>query len=129
MDIDKLIYDLDELVVIARNSEDIGVSKWLQLNSSVADVKELLEKQLKDKWIPVKERLPDIRQRENGEPIEFIVMIRDAVVPTVLSIDKSGNWFDFMCHYHGMPEHLSISYDVLAWRPLPEPYKEKFNEG
>lgn len=51
MNVDKLINDLDELVVIARNAENIGVSKWLSLNSSVADVKEVLEKEIPKKPI------------------------------------------------------------------------------
>ncbi|MSU01912.1 DUF551 domain-containing protein [Tissierella pigra] len=76
-----------------------------------------LEKQLNDKWIPVSERLPEVRQYEDGEPIEFIAMIKDAVVPTALSIDDNGSWFD-------MQRSISDDYNVIAWKPLPEPYLE-----
>ena len=36
---------LDELVVMARNSEDMGVSRWLSINNLIEDVKEVLQKQ------------------------------------------------------------------------------------
>lgn len=79
-----------------------------------------LEKQLNDKWIPVSEKLPDVRQHESGEPIEFIAMIKGAKVPTTLNISSDGNWFDYMYEdYNG--KH---TFDVLAWKPLPEPYKD-----
>lgn len=95
------------------------------IDIKLTTIKDVLENELINKWIPVSQRLPDVRQRENGEPIEFIVMIKDAVVPTVLSIDNNGNWFDFMCHDYDMPEYLSGGYDVIAWQPLPEPYREE----
>ena len=45
MDYQKEIDCLDELVVMARNSEDIGVSRWLSINNLIEDVKEALQKQ------------------------------------------------------------------------------------
>ena len=56
-------------------------------------------------WIPASERLPK-------KPGEYIVMIEDAVYPTVL-IYSIGEWCDEYLNY----------YKVLAWQPLPEPYR------
>lgn len=67
------------------------------------------------KWIPVSERLPDVRRYEDGEPIKFIVMIKYAEVPTTLSVDDDGNWFDDSNIFKDY-------YVVIAWQPLPEPY-------
>ncbi len=44
MNYQQAIHYLDELVVIARNSEDMGVSKWLSINNLMEDVKEVLQK-------------------------------------------------------------------------------------
>lgn len=60
-------------------------------------------------WIPVSERLPE----ENGE---YIVMIERATRPTFLNY-YAGEWF-------GWDEDGIEYYEVVAWQPLPEPYKE-----
>ena len=84
---------------------------------------ELVQKQPKvGEWIPVSERLPSEKEawdydEEEGiyEPNEFIVMIEGAEVPTVLFYDtKYKEWSD----------GLDGVYKVIAWMPLPEPYKE-----
>lgn len=73
-----------------------------------------------DGWIPVEERLPEARQHDNGEPIEFIAMIKGAGVPTVLSINEQDEWFSYDEMFYG--EGHYNNYDVVAWKPLPEPY-------
>lgn len=75
-----------------------------------------------DGWIPVSEKLPEARQHDNGEPIEFIAMIKGAEVPTVLSINEQDEWFSYDEMFYG--EGRYNNYDVVAWKPLPEPYKE-----
>lgn len=119
MNIDKLIYDLDELVVITREDENIGVSKWLSLNSSVADIKELLEKQLNDRWISVSERLPEESDIylatfiENGKHyVERFYY--SAISGWMMPVD----WQD-----EGRIDKIK------AWKPLPEPYGGEANEG
>ena len=71
-------------------------------------------------WIPVEEWLPKARQHDNGEPIEFIAMIKGAGVPTVLSINEQDEWFSYDEMFYG--EGRYNNYDVVAWQPLPEPY-------
>lgn len=73
-----------------------------------------------DGWIPVEERLTEARQHDNGEPIEFIAMIKGAGVPTVLSINEQDEWFSYDEMFYG--EGRYNNYDVVAWKPLPEPY-------
>ena len=69
------------------------------------------------KWIPVEERLPNEEEFEknycrNHWGAEFIVMIKGANRPTSLYY-KEGVWFD----------DDNNDYDVIAWQPLPEPFK------
>ena len=66
---------------------------------------------LQDDWIPVSERLPE----KNGN---YIVSLEDAV--DTYARFFNGKWF--------MPLFGSIAreygeYEVIAWMPLPEPYK------
>ena len=62
----------------------------------------------------------EARQHDNGEPIEFIAMIKGAGVPTVLSINEQDEWFSYDEMFYG--EGRYNNYDVVAWKPLPEPY-------
>ena len=68
-------------------------------------------------WIPTSERLPNEQEfkthyRRNYHAAEFIVTINGATKSTTLYF-KNGFWFDEENNY----------YNVLAWKPLPEPYR------
>lgn len=68
-------------------------------------------------WIPCSERLPNEEKFikaycRNIYAAEFIVMIKGATLPTTLYF-KNGSWTDMEGDY----------YNVVAWQPLPEPYK------
>lgn len=70
-------------------------------------------------WIPVSERLPNEDEfiksyRRNKYAAEFIVMIKGANKPTTLYFTHDGWWTD----------NMKDRYDVTAWMPLPEPYRE-----
>lgn len=68
-----------------------------------------LEKQEKDRWIPVTERLPEYGQvvmwcNENG-----------SVFSSAITYKRGDDWAIGKRHRYKK---------VLAWRPLPEPYQE-----
>ena len=68
-------------------------------------------------WIPCSERLPnEIEFQEaycrNQYAAEILVTIKGATRPTTLYF-KNNSWFDEERNY----------YEVVAWQPLPEPYK------
>ena len=63
-------------------------------------------KALEQKWIPVSERLPEIHNYMQ----EYIVTIKGNFIRTAFFTETNGkSWW-------------SID-DVIAWMPLPEPYK------
>lgn len=70
-------------------------------------------------WIKVSDRLPEIYQQDNGEPMEFIVMIKGAIVPTVLSYNGT-EWFQM----DWTNTRAGSSYAVTHWMPLPEPPRD-----
>lgn len=61
------------------------------------------------KWIPCSERLP--RQGQ-----EVICQCRANIIK-VLKLDAYGDWYQDA-------DHCYMSGFVIAWMPLPEPYKE-----
>ena len=65
-------------------------------------------------WIPCSERLPEEPDPELSDMDvfpEYIVMIEDEELPTVLEYFGHGKWY-----------REGIYYRVVAWMPLPEPY-------
>lgn len=68
-------------------------------------------------WIPCSERLPNEIEFQkaycrNQYAAEFLVTIKGATRPTTLYF-KNNSWFDEGRNY----------YKVVAWQPLPEPYR------
>lgn len=86
---------------------------------ALRDALSALRAQQAQRWIPVGERLPDVYQYENGEPIEFNVMLSDAKCATTLCFNGT-QWFAM--NWHSM---ISVGcYTVTHWQPLPEPPAE-----
>jgi hypothetical protein len=72
-------------------------------------------------WIPCSERLPKERAYEDGTPIcEYNVMLKGAKVPTTGVITKLGVWGQMCWSKNKFHPFLNT---VVAWQPLPEPYK------
>lgn len=83
---------------------------------SVGWVKEIILSHMKnDGWILCSERLPEIPEKDYEDDFapEFNVTIVGADAATTLKYAADGTWFD---------DNGNI-YDVVAWQPLPEPYK------
>ena len=86
------------------------LAEWLE---------ELAERREADRWIPVSERLPEPN-------IAVLTYINTGTTKTYCL----ANWNEF---YQGWEEWIGIKllrdkhYIVIAWKPLPEPYKENDN--
>lgn len=65
-----------------------------------------------DGWIPVEDGVPEKPENGYQEP-EYNVMIKGAIIPTTLKFTSKGKWKD----------DLGQEYEIIAWRPLPEPYR------
>ena len=78
----------------------------------------ILEKAEIPQWISCSERLPEKWHNENGEPIEFNVMLPEAKDATTLCFNGS-QWFEFDWKYM----RITGYYSVTHWQPLPQPPK------
>lgn len=116
---------LKNAISVYKNSEACGIElEPLELVCLQA-AEELLEyrkaeKQDKDRWIPITERLP-----ENGQHV--MVSVNDFSLPDMAHYKEDENGGAF---YPGDDENSYSQYDLFvnAWMPLPEPYKEVENE-
>ena len=111
----KILEEIDETI------ERYGENPYI--DGKVTDIcyglniaKDIIRKHMNDGWISVEERLPEISRTpgEDDECPEFNVTIRGAEEATTLKYSSAdGTWFD----------DNGYVYDVIAWRPLPEPYR------
>lgn len=97
---------MDELI-----SRQAAIDALCSLNEynarSVKAIKGLPSAQSEQKWIPCGERLP-----EYGEAVLTQLGNDDMEVNWIID-DEEGEWF---------------SAGVVAWMPLPEPYKEEADD-
>ena len=85
------------------------------------DIKNSLEK-LKNPWIPVSERLPE-EPEEN--PVFDGKYLEVYLVTTKYGSSEHDNVYSFRAFWNGInfTDGMNI-LDVIAWMPLPEPYRE-----
>ena len=75
--------------------------------------------EMNDDWIPCSERLPEVPEGiEDDCCPEFNVTIKVADKATTLKCAPDGTWFD----------DFGEVYNVIAWQPLPEPYRAADNK-
>lgn len=113
----KILEEIDETI------ERYGENPYI--DGKVTDIcyglniaKDIIRKHMNDGWIPVEERLPEVdadieETIEDDDCPEYNVTIRGALESTTLKYSPDGVWFD---------DNGNV-YDVIAWRPLPEPYR------
>lgn len=107
------------------NEQAIKWLKGLKANEVLSATKEALDMAIKSleerpqgEWIPVTEKLPNTlgvynvtRKLNEGETIYFI--------SGASYFDGQNTWYADTGINHGRP-YLT---DIIAWQPLPEPYK------
>ena len=77
-------------------------------------IEEIIRKHMNDGWIPVEKGLPEVSEDiDDDDCPEFNVTIDGADKATTLKCSSDGTFFD----------ENGYVYHVIAWRPLPEPYR------
>ena len=66
-------------------------------------------------WIPCSDRLPE----EYGEYIVWWTDITKSKYYEIVEYEPSNGWIG------DIPQAVEGKYSVIAWQPLPEPYKER----
>lgn len=125
--------ELEKILEEIKEKGNIQFASYTKPLIAVEDVEKIIRKHMpgkgtdvptNDGWIPVKERLPEVDEDteetiEDDDCPEYIVTIRGASESTTLKYSPDGTWFD----------ENGYVYDVIAWRPHPEPYHpERSNE-
>lgn len=84
-------------------------------NRDIEWLREFIRKHMNDGWIPVDKQLP-----EAGEHV-LASFKSDGFLPATAIISENGRW----SMLQGAKGFNDVTEDVIAWRPLPEPYRPK----
>ena len=74
-----------------------------------------------NKWIPVSERLPEPYERENGCPKYYLIQNEYGDMLVARYCGLNG--------WEQMYQDDYVKDEVIAWMPLPKPYKPQESEG
>lgn len=101
---------------------DVEVDGYIRESKVKEIIRSHMNEAENDGWIRTSERIPNEEEFikaycRNAYAAEFIVMIKGATLPTTLYF-KNGSWTDMKGNY----------YNVVAWQPLPEPYRAADNK-
>ena len=89
-----------------------------KFNNAIDKAKQIVQEvaeEYKDGWIPCSERLPE----EYGEYIVWWTDITKSKYYEIVEYEPSNGWIG------DIPQSVEGKYSVIAWQPLPEPYKER----
>ena len=113
MQLEKILEEIDIKIAGSRGKKREGL----------LGARKIICKHMNDGWISVEERMPEVDEDteetiEDDDCPEYLVTIRGASESTVLKYSPDGAWFD----------ENGYVYDVIAWQPLPEPYRPERSE-
>ena len=122
------------------NSEAKEILKGDNLNRCCKEENEALDMAIKTleqtRWIPVSDRLPkDLEPVNitwvNHNPESYYADIKDKPF-TATGVYFNGQWYwwstlctDILAEYsHNYDDIIDDDIEIIAWMPLPQPYKE-----
>ena len=97
---------------VVKTDEDLEWNRAIDLCTNIINAH---IKHMNEGWIPVEQRLP-----EAGEHV-LASFKSDGFLPATAIISENGRW----SMLQGAKGFDDVTEDVIAWRPLPEPYRPK----
>lgn len=111
--LEKILEEIDRLHTKILNDK-FACKVTEQEITALVNVKHMLRKRMNDGWILVEEKMPEVPNgTDDVDCPEFNVTVKGADIATTLKYAPDGTWFD----------DDGYVYNVIAWQPLPEPYR------
>ena len=105
---------LERLEKERRILSENNIQQAIALNFAKGIVQEVAE-EYKDGWIPCRERLPE----EYGDYLVWWTDITRGQYYEIVEYEPDNGWIG------EIPQAFEGKYSVIAWQPLPEPFKER----
>ena len=128
---------MQELEKIMKEIEQAKREPWYRLSNydvkhkldgAINRIADIISKHMNDGWIPVEERLPErtLDEKMNKSYKKYLVFI-DSVDSWDIDIAVYDFWNDKK--WREAHDGYGEIENVIAWRPLPEPYRTERSEG
>ena len=118
-ELEKILEEIKESSIMVATSKEHYIhpqdGRFVEEVVLLECVEEIIRKHMNAGWIPVEKELPPEPPEyvdDEDDLEEYIVMIDGATIQTTLSYAGDGTWWED-----------GEYYPVIAWRPLPEPYR------
>lgn len=113
--------EIEKILEEIREIGDIQFASYTKPLIAVEDVEKIIRKHMNDGWIPCEERMPErtLDEKMNDSYKEYLVFI-DSVDGWSIDIAVHDLWNDKK--WRETHDFCEIE-NVIAWRPLPEPYR------
>ena len=120
-ELEKILDEIDETIERYGKNPYID-EKVTDLCYGLNIAKDIIRKHMNDGWIPVEKQIPE----ENGDDGELIVTDKNGRVWSRIYYGFAEETDEEPC-FHKWDDEMWQCYkpDVIAWRPLPEPYRER----
>ena len=125
-ELEKILEEIEQkkencLNVVKIEIDPMKITIHRERYKGLCTAEEIICKHMDDGWIPVEERLPKVSRKieEDADCPEYNVTIQGAEKSTTLKYSPADStWFD----------DLGYVYPVIAWCPLPDPYRSERSE-
>lgn len=120
-ELDKIMEEIDNRVHFYDNADEPMMY--------VETLKDIIRKHMNDGWIPVEERMPE-------DDVDVLVTYSDIddeqyvdiTITTYGYAYLGGRKLDFK-EWRSPFEYFRSNYKVIAWQPLPEPYRPERSDN
>ena len=116
----KGFYMILEPLLLKANYEGKGKEDVAELKEDIGLAIQALEKQLNNGWIPVSERLPQLPDGKSFMPLNATILAPSGLRNTMQMTWELKRGRPTWCYLGAVSD-----WNVIAWQPLPEPYKEE----
>ena len=119
---------LEENKVIELNGDGTVNRYIIDVASAWGSIKAIIHNHINDGWISVDDKLPE-------DDVDVLITYADIddenytdiCITTYGNAYLGGNKLDFK-EWRSPFEYFKTNYKVIAWRPLPEPYRTERSE-
>ena len=127
-ELEKILYELEKRIFTAEVYNDDFDGTTITNLICLGDVRDVLEKHMNDDWVSVGERMPmrTLDEKINESYQKYLVFI-DGVDGWDIDIAVYDFWNDKK--WREAHDGYGEIENVIAWRPLPEPYSPERNDN